>query len=337
MAFELRPGGDLREEICRAGCEQLDTAADLLAKGTGRIRSIHEVRKSLKRGRALLRLSRPALDKREFRKLDSHLRDIGGTLSPARDWQAMLEALAGLEMRYGKDWNPGLMGGMRAIFQGRLQRGEFLLENNGARACKQVRKASRRFHRICQGKKQLSLGAGIEQTYTRAQRRFKRAYELGDGAAFHNWRKEAQRHWRQMQLLVAAWPEEMSVRISKARALSQALGDDHDLHVLLGHVRNAGPEQADWSEMESFYDGCIERQLACRIAARNQGKLLFAERPEAFRRRIMRYWRAAGERYSQGMAPVIDPEIEDTVVPFPARTVTPLPADAGEAEPPPTE
>lgn len=327
MAFEFRPGGDLKSEFRRAGDEQIGEAIRHLSTPAKPDKAIHEARKCLKRARALLRLARPALKGARGRKLELRLADIARSLSGQRDAKAMLEVLDGLEARFGNDWNAALLASLRAGFHGRLQRGDATHESAMEQAVQRLEKARKRFAGLAFSTGQFPLGAGIETTYARARQRFRNAYELGEGTAFHEWRKDAQRHWRQMQLLTAAWPDAMAVRIAKARALSQSLGDDHDIHVLLGHLRTAGPELASWSELESFYDGCIERQLALRMAARNDGRLLFAERPGAFRRRIMRYWQAAGDRFSQGADLRAGPAGDQTVVAFPGTALEQEPAD----------
>ena len=82
----------------------------------------------------------------------------------------------------------------------------------------------------------------------------------------------------------------------------------------------SGPDIGSWSELERFYDGCIEHQLALRMAARAHGQLLFTERPAAFRRRIAGYWGAASERFSQGARFEHGPEFDHNVVEFPGRS-----------------
>lgn len=321
MVFELRPGNDLAEDIRRLGCAQIGQTLTHLSGYPARRKGVHEARKCLKRARSLLQIAAPALKRNTARKLDGKIARIAGGLSGARDCQAMIETLDALEAHFGAGWNPDACGGLRAIFQGRLQRHEAVAPG-GERLTKRLRTLHARFAAL-ELERGADPGAGLERTYAGARARFKKACSLGDGAAFHDWRKEAQRHWRQMQLMAAAWPEAMEARIARARALSQCLGDDHDLYVLLGHVRAAGPELAPWSDLERFYDGCIERQLAMRMAARNHGRLLFAERPDAFRKRIMHYWRAAAERYAQGMAMAEAPAGGETVVEFPAATEPP--------------
>lgn len=321
MALNLRPGSDLRQEIRRLGCAQIGQASAALSGPAGVTRGVHGARKCLKRTRALLSFARPALSKRDFTKHNRRLRTISRSLAPARDWQAMLECLDRLDERFGKDWNPDIVGALRAGFQGRKQRAEaHLSQGELEKTARRLKKVHGRFARLDLKSGKLSVGMGIEPVYARAQEQFRHACKVGEGSAFHEWRKEAQRHWRQMQLLVAAWPDEMAVRIAKAQALSQCLGDDHDLHILLGHAGASGPDIGSWSDLERFYDGCIEHQHALRMAARSHGRLLFTERPAAFRRRVSGYWRAAAERYSHGARIQAEPIIGSTVVAFPAAS-----------------
>lgn len=299
MAFALRPGIDLGEEVRCAGLEQTDRAIAEISGRDAQQLGIHEARKCLKRLRALLRFARPAMTGQKFKEHDQRLRKIGRTLSASRDCQAMVESLEKLQVYFGVGWNSRLLGGLRATFQGRQQREVIAISQLTKETASALGDVREGFEGLVLDPGKLSVAAGTEPVYARARKGLKHAFADGHAEAFHAWRRDAQRHWRHMQLLAAAWPEEMSARIAKIRALSQCLGDDHDIHILLGHVRDIGPDLAPWREMESFYDGCTARQHQLRLDARNHGRLLFAERPDAFARRIGRYWAAATDRVSQ--------------------------------------
>ena len=66
------------------------------AKGDHAV-AVHETRKALKRLRALLRLIRPAIGDDAFRHENAQLRDIGLSLSGARDRHVLLETVNKLE------------------------------------------------------------------------------------------------------------------------------------------------------------------------------------------------------------------------------------------------
>lgn len=122
MVFELRPGNDLAEDIRRLGCAQISQTLTHLSGFPARQKGVHDARKCLKRARSLLHIARPALKPSLAKKLDRKTAAIAGVLSGTRDCQAMIEALDMLEKHFGPDWNPQVCGGLRAMFQGRLDR-----------------------------------------------------------------------------------------------------------------------------------------------------------------------------------------------------------------------
>jgi hypothetical protein len=120
--------------------------------------------------------------------------------------------------------------------------------------------------------------------------------EGGRDEDLHEWRKGVQHHWRQMQLLVPCWPSELSARVETAKALSQMLGDDHDISLLCRIVSTPTMMFGSPDETAAFLKRCRKRQRTLRKEARKLGDRLFAERSRPFAERIETYWRiAAGD------------------------------------------
>jgi hypothetical protein len=132
----------------------------------------------------------------------------------------------------------------------------------------------------------------LEASYRRARRAFRQAYVEFTDEAFHEWRKGAQAHWRHMLLLTRAWPGALAARASEARGLSQILGDDHDLALLVGFVRSEAGARlgADAAVIEKL---ARRRQQELRGIAHPKGLRLFAESPKTLHRSIAAYWEAA--------------------------------------------
>ena len=86
--------------------------AELQAKGDYAV-AVHETRKALKRLRALLRLVRPAIGEDAFKRENAQLREIGLSLSGARDRHVLLETVNKLEGAPGLA-RKGLVSGLRA-------------------------------------------------------------------------------------------------------------------------------------------------------------------------------------------------------------------------------
>ena len=125
------------------------------------------------------------------------------------------------------------------------------------------------------------VGAGLERSYRKARRAFAQAYHQPTDEAFHEWRKGAQAHWRQMTLLARAWPEYLGARASEARTLSQLLGDDHDLAMLVAFVHSEAATTISGEHAALIEKAARQRQAELRAAARPRGDRLFAEPPEA--------------------------------------------------------
>ena len=84
---------------------------------------MHETRKALKRLRALLRLVRPAMGEAAFKQENAQLRDIGLSLSGARDRHVLLETVNKLEGAAGFGPQGSRFGSLRALYRGGQRRG----------------------------------------------------------------------------------------------------------------------------------------------------------------------------------------------------------------------
>src|SRR5262249_59732979 len=77
MSFQLRPGEPLRKTTRRIVRKQIDAALEELtgANKGPRDEAVHEARKSLKRVRAVLRLVRPVIGEKAYRRENTCFRD----------------------------------------------------------------------------------------------------------------------------------------------------------------------------------------------------------------------------------------------------------------------
>jgi hypothetical protein len=156
------------------------------------------------------------------------------------------------------------------------------------RACILLLREAKKFARIEFDKRGFAaLAKGLKASYRRGRKAARYAYEEPTDENFHELRKAVQWHWRQMSLLARAWPDELAVRVNAARELSQLLGDDHDLALLIAAVAQS-TLSAD--EKEAAAAVCQRQQQILRATAEYRVKRLFAERPKAFVSRMKAYW-----------------------------------------------
>ncbi len=225
MAFRFKLTEPFEAGVKRIAREQIERAQCQL-KGSGdAVVAVHETRKSLKRLRALLRLVRPALGDSGFREENARLREIGRGLSGTRDRHVLMETVAKLEAS-APSGRKDLAQAVRDVLHAENGQDSSAVE---AAAMKQAQgrlaEAKKRFAQL-----QLSgsgfeiVGPGLEASYRKARRNFRKAYAEQSDEVFHEWRKGTQQHWRHMVLLSRGWSGCLNARVAEARALVAALG-----------------------------------------------------------------------------------------------------------------
>ena len=304
MAYRLKLKTTLALEVRRIALEQIDIARSALARRDDRAAGVHDARRSLKRLRAMLRLVRPALDETWFKQSNRQLAGLGHRLSQSRDLDVMVVTLSKLENGSG-----GLAKDVAERLRRTVARGRSLA--NGATRPASDRTLGGALQRAeklfaaerLRGLALAHVAAGLEQSYRKARRTFRAAYQEDSDEAFHSWRKATQAHWRHMQLLGR---------------------EDHDLSVLLVFAQKNGATGLAAADLDTLRASCLKGQRQIRDLARLHAERLFADRPRQLTKRILRYWKAA-EQLSTLLPPDREPP------PSPARpTVTdPRPAPAG--------
>jgi hypothetical protein len=133
------------------------------------------------------------------------------------------------------------------------------------------------------------LGASYEAARTRA---FVPVASLSE-EAYHEWRKYVQQHWRHMQLLSQAWPEELGARVVASRELSELLGQDHDLALLRDLLERDSARYGKERAVQETVKLIVSEQGRLREIARPMAQRLFAEPTASFTQRMRRYWKTS--------------------------------------------
>ena len=296
MAYRFETSETFADGFCRIYIEQLDHMQVCLAPEAISSEQIHEARKAIKRLRSLLRLVRPGLEESVFRHENFVLRDMGRQLGTFRDLAAMRETLQMLrtEDQSGQMTRHG--DHLDNLLRGRLSG---LMRTESSDVIDQVRKEtmllkSRGSDFDLKNLDADAVRAGLAATYKAGAKRLSMAHADGAPTAYHDCRKSVQQHWRHMQLLVNAWPAEISSRVVAIKEMSSLLGKDHDLHVLCEFARTQKSETVndDFAVVEKQ---CRDRQGKLRGDVAILGELLFCERAGALAKRVLHYWRLAGK------------------------------------------
>ena len=305
MSFRIDPGAPLDAEIRRIATEQIGKAvAELSAPKPGEDphEAIHDVRKRMKKLRALFRLVRSG-DEAFFKAENARYRDTARTLSAARDRTALIEALDSLrahvpaslsaeavetafaplrkELEAKRDKALAAEGDLDALVAATieaLKQGENALESLSFRRRKSV-------EIVC---------AGYARTQEEARSELKRAEKSGEAEDLHALRKHVKYLGFHLALLAPLWPEAFAPLRDAAGYIADDLGRDHDFAVLRAELD---------AEKHALVLALMDRRQAelqgkGLVAARR----LLAEKPAAAEARIGRLYRDAAKAAKAGAA-----------------------------------
>ena len=236
------------------------------------VRAVHEWRKTMRRARALVRLCRPLLEKRQAQRLGTTLREAQAAASQLRDAHVLGPLLTELAAdRHASVADRVAMASVRRRLRSREQaarRGapaSDLLEQQ----LPALENAVRRFGRLLPPALTFGdLQAGLSKSYRRALKSFRRSRKQGE-QAFHDLRKAVKVLHYQTELLASAGPQARAAEKLRKRLgrLAHQQGEVTDLLLLRSAL--VPPER---EALAVFLSRALRRQ--CRPAMRTAGKLL---------------------------------------------------------------
>jgi CHAD domain-containing protein len=297
----------LEDEAAGAGLRrialgQLELAIELLrgaGDGVSQERAVHDVRKAIKRLRALLDLIEPVLGGQAVAREQAVLRGIARRLAGARESGAQLATLDALVERH-----PGKLGGLavverlrRELLQERDLATAAVLGNGPAAAAVVAELESARARisgwRLADGEAMAALEGGLRTTYGDGRRRLRRldGGHAGGLGARHRWRK------RVKQLRYGAELLGIDGLAGRADELAEALGEERDLTLLARRVA-AGKAPGGGRERARLLKRVRRRRRKLRRAAMAGGRRLYRRGPKKL---LKDHRRRQARRASQGL------------------------------------
>lgn len=272
-----------QKALRRIAREQIDTAlAAVRADGPTGPR-IHQMRKSVKKLRGLIRLVRPGFS--DFAPENAALRDAARGLSARREAAVNLATLNKLlpEANVSADLADTLRAALSAPEPADTSASADAL-TGFADAMTALRGRSKDWKLDADGFDAVS--GGLEQTWKRARHEMAAALDTPTTEAVHEWRKRVKDHWYHARLLSPIWPEAMAPHVETADRLGEALGDHHDLAVLVTALESRGIRG-----IKPILAAARKRQSALIAAARTDSGRLFADSAPCLVARWGAWWR----------------------------------------------
>jgi CHAD domain-containing protein len=268
---------DLARKTVTAAAGDLARAAE-----PGRV---HAARRNLKRLRSLLRMIRPAIGKRAARDADGKLKSAADLLAGARRMDAL--KLAATKLALGQDESGRLVAAIAEHF-GHHHETRALADQAGeARALVLDLRAGVKAWRLPHRDRSFCL-AGMKKCYASARSGLAQALASGGVEELHEARKHVIHNLHHLDLLHRLWPGMFEVWIAELTILREALGDFNDL----AELRQIAESMAAADAILAAIDAPCGELLA---VAGAKARVLYAEKPAAFARRIGAMWDRIGD------------------------------------------
>lgn len=295
MAYRLDPDEGVRTALRRCAREQLDHAIKDLSEGIEHdpVAAVHSARKAVKKERALLRLTRGTLPRRQRVRENATLRDAARELSGAREAEVNIQTLNELAERYTGQLPESTFDAFREPLEREqaLERELLVRSALSSEAVQELGAVSVRIDdwTFKRGGWE-ALEPGLSRIYRRGRKAFRRARTKPSVENLHEWRKRVKDDWYALRLLASTGGPSVRGQAKEAHRLADLLGDDHDLGVLRQTlVRLSGQVAVDTDPLLALLQ---RRRDELQTEAFFVGSRLYAEKPKAFERRIQRCWKA---------------------------------------------
>jgi CHAD domain-containing protein len=294
MSYRLEDHEAVPNGIKRVTLEQIDIILHAVQATSGnQDNAVHNVRTSLKKIRAVLRLVQDKIGGDVFHQENVCFRDAGRRLSAVRDTAVMLATFETLMDRFSAQVTADAFTELRKVLRQSSRTRRVEKQNALSAVAKTVTAARRRVEHWPINHDGFSMvGPGIKRAYNRGCQRFTLAVDQPSVEHFHEWRKEVKCLWYQIRLLKPIWPKIMEKFADELKALGDYLSDDHDLAILRARVLEQAEQSGDRTRLETLVALIDQRRGELQVEAKHLGARIYAEKPRAFVGRLQAYWQA---------------------------------------------
>lgn len=283
MSYQFQGDEAVPDGVRRIAGEEIAAALGRLNSTGARDEAVHEVRKSVKKVRGLLRLLRPGLGD-VYSRENVAWRNIGRQLSELRDAGVVVEVFDDLRERYPAE--------VSSVVRRRLLANKRRMEKAGrvaevlAGVAAELRRASRRLAKWpIEGDGFQAIALGLRCTYSRGQRAVRRVRKHTTPENLHDLRKRVKEQLYQVRLLSGLWDEGMRRREARLSKLEETLGEHHNVHVL--RTALAGEKG-----LEGFFEFLAELEWKLAKRGLRLAVHVFGESPGRVVGRVERLWDA---------------------------------------------
>lgn len=292
-------GETLSDALQRVVNQQFEIALGIAsASPEQQAAAVHETRKAIKRLRSMLRLVRDSISLDTYHTDNAMLKLIAAELGAVRDSWVMAQILDRLLPK-----SDG--GGSVAVLVDRLQEryrteSAALLGNTAQMAAileqlEHVHDTSKRWSAVA-GEREAPLphefsviSPGLQRVYKRGRRGMRIVADSPTDTLLHVWRKRAKYLRHQVEALNILDPPNLQILENDLERLTDLLGDDHDLAVLLARFK-ADPSLVQDVPMEAIADFLYREREDLQAEAIQLGSRIFDDHSSLFIAYLEKLW-----------------------------------------------
>ncbi len=288
MPFHFKRKESVKKAVRRLCCERLTDAIEPLNR-SARFESVHDVRKEIKKLRAVLRLVRGGIGKDAYHGHTNALRDAADRLTALRDAEVKLSAFDDLVKQSKQNGRPFLK--IKSALRKNCRTEEDrVFKGHSIASVKEI---------LCHEKQQFdhikiksngwkAIRPGLKKVYGRGREAFEAAGRDPSPENFHQWRKRVKDLGHQLRLLGRVRPRKIHACTNDLDKLGELLGDDHDLFMLEQFITDKFGRA---SGANGFRKLISARREELRSAALKLGRRFYPKKPGRFAGGIGRDWK----------------------------------------------
>jgi CHAD domain-containing protein len=250
---------------------------------------VHELRKCIKKLRAVLRFSKPGMKAAAFKRRDRALRNFAREVSGTRDSAVLVNTFDCLADHYRPFLNSEELLPVRQALQSRhVQSMAAFQEQHNAR---ELESAFISLEMKIDRKARIKvtndmMKSAVRDIYARGRKLHQLLDEDPDTENSHSLRRQAKYLWYQLRMLKKRMPESMRVVVDELDELGELLGDDNDMSVLIETLRKKPGLCCNRVQAELLCSLAETRRISLLSAALRLSGKIYAGQPDQFVERL---------------------------------------------------
>lgn len=292
--FSIDTGQSIQKNVQRILAKEIECIRKHCKKHPDTHYSIHEIRKSFKRIRAVLRMIRDGIGYSTYYRENIFYRDLSKRFSEIRDYEVLNNSLEGLNNNHGAELEMIRVEKVREYLKNerdRLFEGLMVEEDLFKKVSASLISGKERIHNFVLDNLEFeTCSFGIRRLYKRGVKLKSESGTNGSLETVHRFRKTSKYLQYLMQMLIPLYPELLGAYVKSLKKLTDALGVYRDLGLLDHYLKSNRINGLSLKHVDVFSKLIISDRNLIYKDSMYSAELVYTEDADSFINRIIAYW-----------------------------------------------